>query len=890
MFHKNHTSDYPETENLNQVVDTMLEQKKANMESAKQLQKPKETRKERKQRKKATKMLRKKSKKLILPKSVQESIPYKRIYPDSGLIETRDGAFVRCYILSDINYTMLERREQDLLIHKYGELINSLDCASRFQVLTYQQMRDQLSFKKMVLMELGHDAMSDIREEHNELMENEIRKGRNEMHKLKYMCVEVTAPDYHTAANAFHRLDHEIGKGTKAIGGATATALSAAEYLELIYNIYNPTQVGTFGNNMTLDEKGQLVFAKERFSFDVMQQMGLTTKDVVGPESFGFEGSIGKTGSVYFRSLFIKDIPSKLRDYYLDKLTEVNCKVLVSIQYETIDMRDAERMVKNDLRSIQSNLIDRQKAATRSGYSADLLPSEMKNAYVDREFLHEELTSKSQKLFYQTIVITHFADTKEQLNEDTKTIQALGQSEFLTIRPLTGQELYGWYASLPLCCNPLKIKRTLLTQAAAMFIPFSCQEVLDLNGGIYYGKNSVSNNLILFDRRKGKNGNGFIIGTTGSGKSFMAKWEMENVIIGSEDHVIVIDPDGEYHRVGKRLGGEIIRIAPDSHLYLNPLDLEIIDEDVNSALTEKVNLVSSIFEAIFGDNSIVSATQKSVIDACVRNIYIPYLESRNPINGRYNRKKMPTLKELYYELRNQDSMDALYLSDALQRYAIGTQNFFAHRTNVRYHSRFVVYDIKDLGDSLKVLGELVVLNAVWSEICRGRKKGYRVWFYVDEVHLLLHNPQSTEFLKSLYKRARKYGGIPTGITQNISDILENPTACTMLSNSEFVILLSQGQQDIAALCDAFDNFSEAHIQKIKSVPPGHGLIYNGKDFIPFSNEIPQDSKLYRSMTTTLSEVIKIEQEETESEVQTNGETDSEQGSYSTEGETGSDPG
>ena len=869
MFKRKSKGNIQDGDGLTLAVDTMLNQKKAALETPVEVKKPTETRKQRKERKRADKILRKKAKKLRIPKTVQESIPYKRVYPNSGLIETRDGVFVRCYILGDINYSMLQKEDQEALILKYGELLNSLDCSSRFQILGYQQMRNKAEFQKLILLDVGSDQRTPVRKERNELYKAEIKKGRNEMHKPKYMCVEITAPDYSTACNAVNRLDHEVIKNVKNIGGSNARALTAAEYLELLHNIYNPTQVGVFGNQVELDADGNLVYAKEKFSFEVMKRMGLSTKDVIGPESFSLEGSYGKTGNVFFRSLFIKDIPSKLRDYYMEKLTEVNCKMLVSLQYEPINMRDAERMVKNDLRSIQSNLIDRQKAASQQGYSPDLLPSEMKNAYVDREIIHEALSSKSEKLFYQTIVITHFADTLDQLNEDTKSIQELGQSEFLTIRPLTGQELYGWYASLPLCCNPLDIKRTILTRGAAMFIPFSCQDLQDLDGGIYYGNNAVTQNMILFDRRKGKNGNAFIVGDTGSGKSVIAKFEIEGIVAGSKDQVIVIDPDGEYGRLVKRLGGEIIRIGSESRMYINPLDLNIVD-GINNALSERVDFISSMFEVILGENTELTSTQYSAIDECVRKIYIPYLESLNPTTGKYNRKKMPTLKELYYELNNMDSMDGMFLANCLSRFAVGTQNFFSHRTNIRHHSQLVVYDTKDLGESAKALGELVVLNAVWNEICRGRKQGRRVWFYVDEVHLLLQNPRSTLFLQNVYKRARKYGGLPCGITQNISDILDNPVAKTMISNSDFMIIMGQSQGDIDTLQTVFPDLNDTLIQHIKGVPPGHGLIYNGKDFIPFVNEIPKDSNIYRALTTTLSEVTQIEKNEAESEANSNG--------------------
>ena len=610
---------------------------------------------------------------------------------------------------------------------------------------------------------------------------------------------------------------------------------------------------------------GNLVFPDSgKFSFEVMRKMGLHTKDMVGPDSMFFKSNYGMVGSSYFRVLFMRSYPQTIKDRFIKELTDADCKMVISMYYQPIQTETASKMIRNDRINAQANLVDRQKKASKAGYSPDLVSPDLKDHLADNEILHDDVTNKNQKLFFQTFVLVHFADSLEALNADTETIQGIARGKFVTeLKPLSWQQENGLNACVPLCVNALELKRTLITENAAAFMPFVNQELNDRRGGIFYGINAISKNTIILNRRLSKNGNGIIIGQPGSGKSVTAKQEITFVMLSSNDIVYVIDPEREYARLAKRLGGEVIRIAPGSDVHINLFDINMdSDSEDDKPINMKAAFISTVCETIIDDKHKfgLSAGQRSIIDRCVKALYEPYIKSYDPHTKTYNEDLIPTLKDFYYLVRRQDGYEAMQLADALELYAIGTQDLFAYKTNVKYKNRFVVFDISDIGSSMKALGELVVLSTVWNQIVAGRQSGRNLWFYIDEIWLLFQNKMSAEFIRDLYKRARKYGGIPTGITQNVSDMLENDLARTMISNCEFVQMLSQGAAERAQL-GALLNISPTQMEAITNAPPGHGLIYNGTSIVPFISEIPKDSMLYSALTTTLSEVIDIEKKE-----------------------------
>lgn len=841
----------PEEAHLSQVVDTISQQRGS--EAAAQAPK-KETRKEKRARKRSEKALKKKAKTLILPKTVQETVPYLRVYPDSGIIETEDGVFTKSYSLDDVNYQAAKDEEQTEMFLKYAEFLNSFDSRSRFQISIVQQSINLAEFEAETMLEMKGDKLDALRQEQNEILRGKIREGRNELIRKKYITVSTPAPSYEDALTAFARQDTDVTANIKKIGGASAQPMSSAKRLELLHDIYNPDSVGLFGNNMIRDHHGNLVFDRENFRFDILHKMGLTTKDMVAPDSFQFHSGYGKVGSLYFRALFMRSLPQSLKDNFLKELTDASCKMVTSLTYQPIDGQDALKMARDNIRNTNAEMIKKQKTASRSGYSPELVSPELRSASEEAEALRDDLTGKNQKLFYLTLVIVHFADTLEQLNSDTKTIQAIGRRHLVEIKPLTYQQENGLNACLPLCCSKLEIKRSLITESAAVFMPFVNQELND-RGGMYYGTNAVSHNLILHNRRSSKNGNGMILGQPGGGKSMTAKGEMLNVLLSSQDTVIVIDPEGEYYRMAELLGGEVIRIAPGSGIYINPFDIEMkLDED---PITIKSDFISSMCETIVGDRYGLTAGQKSIIDRCVKRVYESYLNSYDPGTGKYDSDKLPTLLDFYSLLREQDGYEALQLADGLEIYATGSLDIFAHRTNVGYQKRFVVYDISKIGSSMKSLGLQVILDNIWNRMVATHEEGRYTWVYIDEIYLLFQNAASAEFLRQFYKRDRKYGGIATGITQNVTDVLENDTARTIISNCEFVLMLSQAPLDRAQLGDLL-NISPTQMDYITNAGPGQGLLYDGIHLVPFVNQMPKETKQYAAMTTKPSEVKAFE--------------------------------
>lgn len=824
--------------------------------------------------KKTAKALKKKAKPLKIPKSAQQTIPYEAVYEEDGIIEIKPGIFTKSWLLGDVNYQIARQEEQEDMFFHYGEFLNGFDSTMQAQITFSLHNINMDDFEKDAMLPLKGDNLDDLRKERNAMLKKKILEGKNNLIIEKYLTVAVEADSLENAQTIFARLDTEIATNIGKIGGATATPISTAKRLEILHDIYNLDSIGLFGNNMVrIGEKkvnGTYVpvydFDKEKFSFDIMRRMGLTTKDMIAPESFSFKSNYGQVGNKFFRALYIKTLPTFLGDSVLSQLTETDCNMLTSIIFEPMETDKALKQARNQITNINTSMVDLQKKASKSGYSTELISPDLKDAADEANNLLKDLTSKNQKLFMTTMVIVHFADSKEELDADTRTIKSIGRRLVLNVLPLEWQQERGLATALPLCHNQLFAKRSLTTESAAIFMPFVNQELNEKNG-MYYGNNAVSHNLIRFDRRNLKNGNGFIFGTPGSGKSMAAKQEMLTVLLSSDDDVIVIDPEGEYYPMAEMLGGEVVRIAAGADVHINPFDIDLIHYDsADDPLAIKSDFIVSLCENSIGGNVGLSPAQHSIIDRCVHKVYEPYLASRSPVTGEYDKNLLPTLKDFYECLRDERGWDALNLADSLELYAVGSQDVFAYHTNVEYSKRFVVYDIKDIGQTMKSMGLLVVLDNIWNRIVEGRSKGKNVWFFIDEIYLLFKSPSSAEFLRNLYKRARKYGGIPTGITQNVSDLLENDIARTMITNCEHIMMLNQGQMDCAQLMKLL-NISPSQANYITKAAPGEGLIFNGSVIVPFVNKLPKDTMQYEAMTTKLSEVKAREDKKRQEEAQ-----------------------
>ena len=476
----------PESEeaHLSTVVDILAEKKGRTGDPKKKSSKKKSI-KTSKNKKQAAKALKKRAKKLVIPKTVQDTIPYVRVYPDSGIIEIEDGVFSKSYLLDDVNYNVAKPEEQADMFLKYAEFMNAFDTTTKFQITINQNNMDVDEFESDTLLPMKEDGLDHLRKEHNDLIRAKIREGKNGMVKEKYLTISSKAPDYDSALTVFARLESEVSENLKKIGGAGVHALSTSQRLEILHDIYNPENVGMFGNNMKWDGNGNLVFDKEKFRFDIMKRMGLSTKDMIGPDSFLFKSNYGMVGDKYFRALFMRTVPTSLKDNFLKELTDMEANMLTSLIYQPIEMKTALKMAKDDINNVNANLGDKQKKASKDGTSPELISPELRDAAAEAYALRDDLTKKNQKLFYLTLVIVHFADSKEQLESDTKSIQAIGQRHVVEIKNLSMQQENGLASVLPLCNNKLHIKRSLTTEGCAVFMPFVNQELLDRDGGLY---------------------------------------------------------------------------------------------------------------------------------------------------------------------------------------------------------------------------------------------------------------------------------------------------------------------------------------------------------------------------------------------------------------------
>lgn len=797
-----------------------------------------------------------KKEKLKIPKTVQDTIPYTCVYEDGGLIEIKPGVFTKGYKLTDINYQIAKIQEQEEMFLRFGEFLNSFDSSIRFQIVIMNKNMNRADFEAQTLLKPKYDNFDPLREEYNDMLLQKMSEGRNNMLKEKCLIVAVEADSVEEARSTFARLDGEIALNVKKIGGADAVPYTTLERLESLYDIYNIGCEGTFGNKMTKYNK-----EISQFSFESMKKMGLTTKDCIGPDSFEFKKDYMKIGDKFACALYLKELPTYLADNVLSEITKVSCNMLASLQYQGVSAEKALKMVKNQMININSNMVDRQKKASKAGYSVDLISPELQKAQEEANELLQDLTSKNQKMFLLTLVVTHFADSLEELRANTETIQATARRYMCQLRVLQWQQENGLTSALPLAYNKVQIERTLTTESTAVFMPYESQELMQ-NNGMYYGLNAVSHNLLLYNRKASKNMNGFFLGTPGGGKSFAAKREMLNVLLNTDDDVIVIDPESEYGRMAKLLNGEVIRIAAGSDVHLNPLDMDPHYADTDDPITLKSDFVISLCETIMNDRYGLTAKQKSIIDKCVRRIYEAFMNSAKTVNGAvvYDKSKLPTLLDLQTALDEVSGIEAEDLATSLELYTRGSLSVFAQRTNVEYENRFVVYDIKDIGTSLKSVAMLTVLDNVWNRIIENKKKGRNTWFYVDEIYLLFKTETSANFLRELWKRARKWGGVPTGITQNVADLLGNDTARTMLSNCEFIMMLNQApldRNDLSVLL----NISSTQLSYITNAQPGEGLIYTGSSIIPFKDNFPKNTKMYRAMTSKMEEVNAYETEQ-----------------------------
>ena len=782
------------------------------------------------QEKKRIVMQRKKDRKAKkIPKSAQQTIPYVEMCKD-GICKVNSRLYTKTIRYNDINYQLALNEDKTAIFENWCDFLNYFDSSIFVQLSFINQKADIREFRKQITIPEQQDAFNDIRKEYSDMLQDQLTKGNNGLLKRKYITFGVEADSIRTAKAKLDRVETDILNNFKTLGVETEP-LSGYERLKVLHDVFNMDTHEPF-----------------RFSYDMVARTGLSTKDFIAPTSFDFrEGKCFKMGRTIGAVSFLQILAPELNDRMLADFLEMDSNITVNFHIRTIDQAKAIKSIKSKITDLDKMKIEEQKKAVRSGYDMEIIPSDLATYGGEAKRLLQDLQTRNERMFLVTIILMNTATTRQKLESAIFQTASIAQKYNCALKRLDFQQEEGLMSSLPIGLNQIEIERGLTTSSTAIFVPFTTQELFQGGEALYYGLNALSNNMIMVDRKRLKNPNGLILGTPGSGKSFSAKREMTNAFLITEDDIIVCDPEAEYYPLVQTLGGQVIRISPISTDYINPLDINVNYSEEENPLTLKSDFILSMCELIVGGKDGLQPVEKTIIDRSVRMVYQDYLSDPVP-------EKMPILEDLYNILRDQKEPEAQRIATALEIYVHGSLNVFNHRTNVDVNNRFVCYDIKELGKQLKKLGMLIVQDQVWNRVTINRAQHKSTRYYMDEFHLLLKEEQTAAYSVEIWKRFRKWGGIPTGITQNVKDLLASREVENIFENSDFVYLLNQASGDRKILSSAL-NISPSQQNYITNSNAGEGLIFYGSTIVPFKDNFPKNTMLYRIMTTKPEETL-----------------------------------
>lgn len=785
---------------------------------------------------------------LAIPKTVQDSIPYKRVYDDpagGGVIETKDGLFTKSYLISDTNYSDAGDDKQEEILKTFEKILTSFSTDCVYEITVNNRNVDQEEFNKKVLIGYQNDKNDKLRAEHNELVLEKMQEGKNNLKSEKYLTIGVNCPDIDEALVKFASIEKELELKFKKINQIGLPALTLADRMEILHDIYNMGNEGDFA---------------KFFDLNTIQAQGITTKDVIGPNSFNFKPSnYFQIDDRYARVIYLKSIPASLTSRMLEQITSIAANTLVSVYYDIQPQDKAVAFASAQVTNVGGEVIKAQKALSKAGADPNLISTKLDTARTDAKRMLTALTGENQSLFHVTVVMTIFADNKEDLELYTRQAMTRAQEIVCKFEVLNSQQEQGFISALPLGLNMIKSHRVMLTYDAATIQPFSTQE-LQIKNGFYYGLNQLSKNLIVYNRGISNNQNGVILGSPGGGKSFAAKMEMYQAFLNTHNtQIYIIDPEREYIPLANEFDGTVFSIAPGGTTHINPMDLDITKDSEGDPFAEKVDFVISIVESMLGGRAELNGYLKSIIDNTLQQLYAPYIQELERTNKTIDVDHCPTLRDFYNALKARKEPEAKNLAASIQMYCTGSLSIFAHHTNIDTNNRFIIYDTSHIGTNLKELGMQVCLNDIWNRMIANKKRNVRTWFYVDEFYLLLHQPSAARYLQMVWKRARKWAGTPTGITQNVSDLLATEEGNTILKTSDFALMLTQSFEDRLALAQIF-NISEEQQEYITNASPGEGLIFTSRSIVPFENHVPTTSPIYKLLSTKVEDAEAITKE------------------------------
>ena len=764
-----------------------------------------------------------------VPQTAQQSIPFQRMFPD-GVCRVTGSYYTKTIQFQDINYQLAQQEDKTAIFDEWCSFLNFFDSSIHFELSFMNMSTDAESFEQSIRIPFRKDEFNPIRAEYSQMLRKQLAQGNNGLTKTKFLTFGIEADSMKQAKPRLNHIENDLLNNFRRLG-VVAHTLNGKERLHLMHSMFH------MGDN-------------DKFVFDWkwLVESGLSVKDFIAPTSFAFKGNrTFQMGSLYGAMSYLAITASDLSDRMLADFLDMESSQIVTMHIQSVDQTAAIKTIKHTITELDRSKIEEQKKAVRSGYDMDIIPSDLATYGKDAKALLKELQSQNERMFMMTLLVMNTGRTEQELENNVFQAQSLAQKHNCNLRRLDFQQENALMSSLPLAYNQIDIHRGLTTSSTAIFVPFTTQELFQTGEeALYYGLNALSNNLIMVDRKKLKNPNGLILGTPGSGKSFSAKREITNAFLVTDDDVIICDPESEYSPLVNKLNGQCIVISPSSSQFINPMDINANYSEEDNPVALKADFILSLCELIVGGKDGLQPVEKTVIDRCVHQIYQTYFNDPKPEN-------MPILEDLYNALLEQEEKEARHVATALEIYVKGSLNLFNHRTNVDIHNRLVCYDIKQLGKQLKKIGMLVVQDQVWGRVTTNRNAGKATRYYMDEFHLLLKEEQTASYSVEIWKRFRKWGGIPTGITQNVKDMLRSPEIANILENSDFIYMLNQASDDRNILAQRL-NISPHQLSYVTNSGEGEGLLFYGNVILPFVDRFPTDLELYRIMTTKLSEV------------------------------------
>ena len=757
--------------------------------------------------------------------TVEDTIPYLRMLK-SGICQLDKTHFNKCISFQDINYQLALEEDKDLIFNQFANVLNSFDPTVTIEFSYVNQIGRNTELKAAIQIPDKKDGYDDIRLEFRDMLKNQLAKGNNGLKKSKYITFGIEATNVEQARTKLERIEIDLLSNLKSMG-VRAESLTGIERLKVLHDILNPDKFFSFSYKDL----------KPRES----------TKSVIAPDSFNFIPSrYFKFGNHIGAVSHIQILASELSDRMLAEFLDIDDNINISFHIKAIEQTEAIKMVKRKNTDIDRMKIEENKKAVRSGYDMDILPSDLITYGDNIKMLLKDLQTRDERMFVVTIIFMNFAKSLQKLDATLSQISSIASKHNCKIKRLDHSQEQGFISVLPLGVNKIEINRCLTSSSTAVFLPFTTEELfINSENSLYYGLNALSHNLIMADRKMLKNPNGLILGTPGSGKSFSAKREMANAILTTDDDIIICDPEGEYGNLVKQFKGEVIKVSAKSQDYLNPLDINMNYGDGDAPLKDKANFIMSMLELVVGGSGL-TAEEKSVIDRCLPKIYEEYFSNPIPEN-------MPILQDLYDMLKGQEEKVGKKLATEMEIYVSGSLNVFNHQSNIDLNKQLLCFDIKELGTQLKKIGMLVIQDQVWNKVSQNRNSGKSTRYYIDEFHLLLKDEQTSQYSVEIWKRFRKWGGIPTGITQNVKDLLASKEIENIFDNTDFILMLNQATGDREYLVSKL-KISKDQEKFVTNSKAGEGLVFFGNTIVPFVDNFPKDTILYQKMTTKPEEM------------------------------------